>query len=52
MAKADDVARDAYEAMHAGKVMRIHGIRNAMLAASTRISPRSVVRSVVAKLNE
>ncbi|HVI01898.1 MAG TPA: SDR family oxidoreductase [Enhygromyxa sp.] len=52
VAEAGDVARDAYEAMHAGKVMRIHGIRNAMLAASTRISPRSVVRSIVAKLNE
>jgi hypothetical protein len=51
VAEAADVARDAYRAMHAGKPVHIHGLRNAMLAASIRLSPRGVVRSIVAKLN-
>lgn len=51
VASAADVARDAYRAMHAGKIIRIHGLRNKLLSSSVRLSPRSVVRSIVAKLN-
>lgn len=51
VATAADVARDAYKAMHAGEVIHIHGVRNAIAAWSVRFAPRSLIRSVVAKLN-
>jgi short-subunit dehydrogenase len=51
VATAEAVARDAYQAMHAGEVVHIHGVRNAIMAWSVRLGPRSLVRSVVAKLN-
>lgn len=51
VATAQDVARDAHQAMHAGKTVRIHGIRNALLALSIRVSPRALIRPIVARLN-
>jgi short-subunit dehydrogenase len=51
VASAADVARDAYKAMHAGEVIHIHGLRNAVAAWSVRFAPRSLIRSIVAKLN-
>jgi uncharacterized protein len=51
VATAQDVARDAYEAMHAGKTVRVHGIRNALLALSVRVTPRALIRPIVARLN-
>jgi uncharacterized protein len=50
-ATAEAVARDAYQAMHAGKVMRVHGLRNAMLTVVVQLSPRRWVRAIVARLN-
>jgi hypothetical protein len=51
VADAASVARHAYRAMLAGKVVAIPGLMNKLIAQSIRISPRSVVRSVVAYLN-
>lgn len=50
-ASAEAVARDAYQAMRAGKVVHVHGIRNALLSLSVRLSPRGLIRRIVAKLN-
>ncbi|MFO7567363.1 MAG: SDR family oxidoreductase [Enhygromyxa sp.] len=50
-ASAEAVARDAYRAMHAGKVVRVHGLRNVLLTLSVRLSPRRWVRAIVAQLN-
>jgi len=50
-ASAESVARDAYRAMHAGKIVHVHGVRNALLAWSVRLSPRALIRAIVAKLN-
>lgn len=49
---AEDVAREAYQAMHAGRPMIVHGARNKFATASLRIAPRSVVRAVTASLNQ
>ncbi len=51
VAKAADVAADAYQAMLAGQVLRVHGFGNWLLAQSLRLSPRAVVRSVAAGMN-
>ena len=51
VATAQNAARDAYRAMHAGKPVRIHGARNAMLALSVKLFPRAWVRPIVARLN-
>jgi uncharacterized protein len=50
-ASAEAVARDAYRAMHDGSVIRIHGLANAVATFSVRLSPRRLIRSVVARLN-
>lgn len=50
-ATAEDVAREGYHAMHAGKVMIVHGMANKIAIHSLRYSPRSLVRSVAARLN-
>jgi short-subunit dehydrogenase len=52
VAKAPDVAQDAYDAMMKGRVLAIHGFVNWLAAASVRITPRSVVRSIAASLNQ
>jgi len=45
------VARQAYRAMHAGKPMVVHGLKNKIAMQSLRVSPRSVVRAIAASLN-
>jgi short-subunit dehydrogenase len=45
------VARDAYRAMHAGQPLVIHGLQNRLIAASTRVTPRFILRALVALLN-
>ena len=52
VAKASDVAQDAYTAMMKGRVLAIHGFVNWLAAASVRITPRGVVRSIAASLNQ
>ena len=47
-----EVAKEAYQAMLAGKPFVIHGWKNKMLAFSVRLGPRSVVRSISAAMNE
>jgi short-subunit dehydrogenase len=51
VAKAPDVAQDAYAAMMKGQVLAIHGFTNWLAAASVRFAPRGVVRSIAASLN-
>ena len=51
VADAASVAGHAYRAMLAGKVVAIPGLMNKLIAQSIRISPRSVVRALVAYLN-
>jgi hypothetical protein len=50
-APADVVARQAYRAMHAGKPMVVHGLKNKLAMQSLRVSPRAVSRAVAATLN-
>lgn len=52
VAKAEDVALDAYESMQQGEVVSVHGLLNWVLAQSTRFSPRAVTRSIAASLNQ
>lgn len=46
------VAGEAYRAMMAGKPMIVHGLKNKMALQSLRVSPRAVVRALVANLNK
>lgn len=50
-ASADRVAREAYRAMHDGKPMIVHGLKNKLGVQSLRVAPRSMVRSLAATLN-
>ena len=51
VAKAPDVAADAYGAMMKGRVLKIHGALNWLGAVGTRFTPRALVRSIAANLN-
>lgn len=51
LASARSVAEVGYRAMEAGRVVVIPGLFNRMLALSVRVSPRSMVRRVVKRLN-
>lgn len=51
IAKAEDVAAHAYEAMMQGEVLSVHGLLNWVSMQSLRFSPRAVVRSLAAALN-
>ena len=51
VATAADVAREAYEAMKAGKSMVVHGFKNKLGAQALRFSPRAAVIAIAAKLN-
>lgn len=51
VADAASVARHGYRAMLAGKVVVVHGVRNKLTVQATRVSPRSVVRGIAARLN-
>lgn len=48
---AADVAREGFEAMLQGKPLVVHGLKNRILAASVRFSPRGTVRAISASLN-
>lgn len=50
-ATAQSVAREAYRGMQRGRPMIVHGLRNRILAQSTRISPRGLLRAIAAYLN-
>jgi len=50
-ASAADVAREGYRAMHAGKPMIVHGLKNKLAVQSLRLSPRAAVRALAAALN-
>jgi short-subunit dehydrogenase len=52
IATADGVAKEAYDAMVAGKKLIIHGAKNKVAYQSLRVAPRSVVLSMAAKLNK
>jgi hypothetical protein len=45
------VAREAYRAMMAGRRLVIHGVTNKLGVQALRISPRSVVLALAARLN-
>jgi short-subunit dehydrogenase len=51
-ASSQAVAREAYDAMMAGKPMVVHGLTNKLAMESLRLSPRAVVRALVANLNK
>jgi short-subunit dehydrogenase len=50
-ASSEEVARQGYRAMMAGKPMVIHGFKNKLSAELVRVSPRAAVRAVAASLN-
>lgn len=52
VAQAPDVVAHAYGAMMKGRVLSIHGVLNWLLMQSLRVSPRAVVRSIAANLNQ
>jgi len=51
VAKAPDVAADAYGAMMKGRVLAIHGALNWLTTMGGRFAPRAMVRSIAANLN-
>ena len=51
VADAASVARQAYRAMHRGKVLAVHGALNRAVMESLRISPRALATSIAASLN-
>lgn len=51
VAQALPVARYAYRAMMAGRVVAVPGFMNKAIAWSVRVSPRATLRSIVAGLN-
>ncbi len=52
VAQAPDVAADAYAAMMKGRVLAVHGFLNWLGMEAVRFSPRAVVRSIAANLNQ
>jgi uncharacterized protein len=51
VASAESVARAAYRALFAGRVLVIHGFLNWLGVELLRVSPRALVRALVASLN-
>jgi short-subunit dehydrogenase len=51
VASAESVAREAYRAFLAGRVLVVHGWLNRLGIALLRVSPRAWVRAIVASLN-
>ena len=47
-----EVAGDAYDAMHRGKTIAVHGAMNAVGAFMTRFTPRRTLAAVAGKLNK
>jgi len=50
-ASPEQVAKEAYRAMMAGKPMIVHGVKNKLAVQMLRLSPRSTVRAIAAALN-
>jgi short-subunit dehydrogenase len=50
-ADSASVAREGYAAMLAGESMVVHGLTNKLGVQALRVSPRSVVRAIAARLN-
>lgn len=51
VAPAERVAREAYRALFAGRVLVIHGFLNRLGVQLLRVGPRALVRAIVATLN-
>ena len=51
-ASAATVAREAYDAMRAGKPRIVHGFKNKAGVQALRVSPRATVVAIAAKLNK
>lgn len=51
IARADDVAKHAYDAMMQGRVVRVHGALNKVGAFFAQVMPRRAASGVAAKLN-
>lgn len=51
VASAESVARGAYGALTAGRVLAVHGFLNRVVVVLVRLSPRAWVRAIVASLN-
>ena len=51
-ANSEAIARQAYEAMHKGKRMIVHGLKFKLLLQSQRLSPRRLVHSITASMNK
>lgn len=51
-ATSKDVAQDAYDAMMAGKTLKIHGMKNAFGAFMAQVGPRGLATRLAAKMNE
>ncbi len=49
---AAEVAADAYRAMHAGRVVVVHGARNKLSVWLGALSPRPVLTAIAASLNQ
>jgi short-subunit dehydrogenase len=45
------VAREAYQAMRAGRRMIVHGVSNKLTVQSLRVSPRAAALAITARLN-
>jgi short-subunit dehydrogenase len=52
VAKADQVAIDAYRSMMRGEKLAVHGVMNGIVATSIRFLPRPLVRAAAARLNQ
>lgn len=52
VARAEEVADHAYQAMMRGKVLSVHGVMNKLGAFLTRLSPRSLNTRIAASLNQ
>jgi short-subunit dehydrogenase len=51
IAKAEDVASHAYQSMMEGEVLAVHGLMNWLGFQGLRVSPRAVIRNMVAAIN-
>lgn len=51
VARAEAVAREAFESMMRGDVLAVHGVLNWIAAQSVRLAPRAAVRAIAAALN-
>jgi short-subunit dehydrogenase len=50
-ARAEDVAREAWAAMRAGRVLQVHGVMNWLAALGAQLGPRALSRAVARSLN-